>query len=64
VIPPGGAERLEAADLSLDVVGLQVEVHAFFAGLLVVGFLQEDPYLRVWEAEPDGFARAGVPRWH
>ena len=34
VVPAGCAERFESLDLGLDVVGFEVEVHAFFAGLL------------------------------
>lgn len=61
VIPPGGTERLKAADLGLDVVGLHVQVHSLPGGLLVAGLLQEDPDLRVRQAQPtvDGAAQLG-----
>ena len=52
VIPSRGTERLKAADFGLDVIGLQVEVHALFGGLLVASFLHEDPDLGVRETEP------------
>jgi hypothetical protein len=36
----GRAERLQASDLRLNIVGLQVEVHPLLGDLLVVGLLE------------------------
>ena len=67
VIPAGGAESLQPADFGFHVVGFQVEVHTFLAGLPVAGLRQENPYLGIREAEPtvkcDGFARTRFLRW-
>ena len=51
VVVAGGSELLQAADFGLDVVGFQVEVHAFLAGLGVGGVLQQDADLGVGQAE-------------
>ena len=51
MVVPGCAELLQAADFGLDVVGLQVEVHAFLAGLRVGGVLQQDADFGVGQAE-------------
>jgi hypothetical protein len=61
MIPPGGTERLQAADFGLHIVGFQVQVHAFLGGLLVAGLLQQDPYFRIRKTEPavDGTALLG-----
>jgi hypothetical protein len=52
VIPAGGAEGFQSCDFGFHVVGFQVEVHTFLAGLPVAGLLQENPYLGIREAEP------------
>lgn len=49
----GRAQRLQALDLGLNIVGLQVEVHPFLGDLLVVGALEQDPDLGVRESEWD-----------
>ena len=51
MIPPSSAERFKAANFGFNVVGLQVKVHVFFGGLFVVGLLEKDSNLRVWDAE-------------
>ena len=51
VVIAGGAQRFQALDLGLDIVGLQVEVHPFLGDLLVVGALEQDPDLGVGESE-------------
>lgn len=47
VVPACGAEGFKALDFCFDVVGFQVQVHALFRDLLVVGLLQEDSYFGV-----------------
>ena len=47
----GRAQRLQALDLGLNIVGLQVQVHAFLGYLLVVGALEQHPDLGVRESE-------------
>jgi hypothetical protein len=47
----GRAQRLQALDLGLNIVGLQVEVHPFLGDLLVVGALEQHPDLGVRESE-------------
>jgi len=42
VVVAGCSELLQAADFGLDVVGFEVEVHAFLAGLGVIRPLQQD----------------------
>ena len=44
------AQRLQALDLGLNIVGLQVEVHAFLGDLLVIGALEQHPNLGVGQA--------------
>ena len=44
-------EVFKALDLSLDIVGLDVDVHPFLRILLVAGSLQQDPYLGVRKSE-------------
>ena len=51
VVIAGRAERLQASDLGLNVVGLQVQVHPFLGDLLVVGALEQHPNLGVGESE-------------
>src|SRR6476660_5695122 len=51
VVPPRGTERFEPLDLGLDVVGLQVQVHALLVALGVVGALQQDAHRGVGQAE-------------
>jgi hypothetical protein len=51
VVMAGRAQRLQALDLGLNIVGLQVEVHAFLGDLHVVGALQQHPNLGVWKSE-------------
>ena len=43
----GRAQRLQALDLGLNIVGLQVEVHPFLGYLLVVGALEQHPDLGI-----------------
>ena len=47
----GRAQRLQALDLGLNIVGLQVQVHPFLGDLLVVGPLEQHPDLGVRESE-------------
>src|SRR5215208_5477263 len=47
----GRAQRLQALDLGLNIVGLQVQVHPFLGDLLVVGALEQHPDLGVGESE-------------
>src|SRR5215213_4130266 len=47
----GRAQRLQALDLGLNIVGLQVQVHPFLGDLLVIGALEQDPNLGVGESE-------------
>jgi hypothetical protein len=42
VVIAGSAERLQALDLRLNIVGLQVEVHPFLGNLLVAGGVLDD----------------------
>ena len=51
MIPPGGAKRFETANFGFNVVGLQVEMHAFFAGLPVTGLLEKNPDLRIRDTQ-------------
>src|SRR5829696_5785189 len=61
VVIAGRAQRLQALDLRLNIVGLQVQVHAFLGDLLVVGALEQHPNLGVRESEQsvDGAALLG-----
>src|SRR5215211_5599806 len=61
VVIAGRAQRLQAFDLGLNIVGLQVEVHPFLGDLLVVGALEQHPNLRVRKSEQsvDGAAPLG-----
>src|SRR5215211_7437788 len=47
----GRAQCLQATDLGLNIVGLQVEVHPFLGDLLVIGALEQHPNLGVGESE-------------
>ena len=47
----GRAQRLQALDLGLNIVGLQVQVHPFLGDLLVVGALEQHPDLGVRESK-------------
>jgi hypothetical protein len=47
----GRAQRLQALDLGLNIVGSQVEVHPFLGYVLVVGALEQHPDLGVGESE-------------
>jgi hypothetical protein len=47
----GHAQRLQALDLGLNIVALQVEVHPFLGYLLVVGALEQHPDLGIRESE-------------
>jgi hypothetical protein len=52
VVIAGRAECLQALDLSLNIVGLQVQVHPVLGDLLVVGALEQHPDLGVRKPEP------------
>src|SRR4029450_13203341 len=43
----GRAQRLQALDLGLNIVGLQVQVHPLLGDLLVVGALEQHPDLGI-----------------
>src|SRR3954452_12699306 len=43
VVPTCGSKGFEAADLGLDVVGLQIEVHPLLVRLRVGGALEQEP---------------------
>src|SRR3954454_11087992 len=43
VVPACGSKGFEAADLGLDVVGLQIEVHPLLVRLRVGGALEQEP---------------------
>src|SRR5215207_4522237 len=47
----GRPQCLQALDLGLNIVGLQVEVHPFLGHLLVIGALEQYPDLGVREPE-------------
>jgi hypothetical protein len=49
MVPAGGAELFEAADFGLDVVRLQIEVHALFVRLGVGGPLEQDADVGIGE---------------
>jgi hypothetical protein len=51
VIPAGSAEGFKPPYLGLHVVSLQVEMHALLGGLLVIGLLQQDADVGVWEPQ-------------
>jgi hypothetical protein len=51
VVIAGRAQRFQALDLSLNIVGLQVQVHPFLGDLRVVGALEQHPNLGVRESE-------------
>jgi integrase len=51
VIPALGAEGFQSADFGLDVISLQVEVHALLSDLRVVGALEQDADGGVGETE-------------
>ena len=48
---PGSAERFKAVNFGLNIIGLQVKVHAFFGDLFVAGPLEKDSDFRVWNTE-------------
>jgi hypothetical protein len=47
VVVAGRAQRFQALDLGVNIVGLQVEVHAFLGDLLVVGALEQHAELEI-----------------
>jgi hypothetical protein len=51
MIPPGGAKRFKPANLGLNIVGLQIKMHAFFGNLFVTGLLEKDSYLRIRDTQ-------------
>ena len=69
----GRAERLQALELRLNIVGLQVEVHPFLGDLLVAGALEQHPNLGIWKSKqspthpdrkgPNGSAGFREPAW-
>jgi excisionase family DNA binding protein len=59
----GRAERLQASDLSLNIVGLQVEVHPFLGDLLVVGPLEQYANLGVWKPQQSVDGAAPLREW-
>jgi integrase len=59
----GRAQRLQALDLGLNIVGLQVEVHAFLGDLLVIGALEQHPNLGVGESEQSVDGAAPLGEW-
>jgi hypothetical protein len=59
----GRAQRLQALDLSLNIVGLQVEVHPFLGDLLVVGPLEQHPNLGVGKSEQSVDGAAPLRQW-
>jgi hypothetical protein len=62
VVITGRAERFQALDLGLHIVGFQVEVHSFLGDLLVIGALKQHPDLGVRESQASvDVALAGRP---
>jgi hypothetical protein len=63
VVIAGRAQRLQASDLSLNIVGLQVQVHPLLGDLLVVGPLQQHPNLGVRKPQQPVDGAAPLREW-
>jgi hypothetical protein len=56
----GRAERFQASNFGLDVVGFQVEVHSLLGDLLIVGAPEQHSNLGVREVEVMSEAQPGM----